>query len=157
MRNSFLALVPVFALVLPFAASAAEGLVTEKSPHPAQATADKLANVITGKGFNLQRISHSGAAEEHGLELRPTEVLIFGDPQAGTPLMECAPTIGIDLPLKALVWEDEDGQVWVGYNDPDYLKERHEVEGCDRELEKISGVLDEMVSMTVAEEGTEED
>ncbi|MFW5823718.1 MAG: DUF302 domain-containing protein [Marinobacter sp.] len=157
MRNRFSALAPVLALALPLTAGAAEGLVTKKSPYPAQATADKLANVITGQGFDLQRIDHSDAAEEHDLELRPTEVFVFGNPEVGTPLMKCAPTLAIDLPLKALVWEDDEGEVRVGYNDPEYLKERHEVEGCDEELEKMSDALDKMLSMTVAKEGTGED
>jgi len=72
-------------------------------------------------------VDHSGEAEKAGMKMRPTKLLIFGSPKAGTPLMLAAPSIAIDLPLKILVWEDADGKVWVSYNSPDYLRERHNV------------------------------
>jgi uncharacterized protein (DUF302 family) len=68
-------------------------------------------------------------------------VVIFGNPKVGTPLMQCAQSVAIDLPQKALVWEDSDGTVWLGYNDPDYLKQRHSIEGCDQVIEKVKGAL----------------
>jgi uncharacterized protein (DUF302 family) len=76
------------------------------------------------------RIDHAAGAKKIGKSLRPTELLIFGNPKGGTPLMECAQSAGIDLPLKALVWEDAFAQVWLGYNDPAYLAKRHEVPTC---------------------------
>ena len=76
------------------------------------------------------RIDHAAGAAKIGKTLRPTELLIFGNPQGGTPFMECAQTVGIDLPLKALVWEDASAQVWLGYNDPAYLAQRHGVPQC---------------------------
>jgi len=84
------------------------------------------------------RIDHSGEAKKAGLEMRPTQLLIFGSPSAGTPLMIAAPTLAIDLPLKALAWEDADGKVWLSYNRPDYLQRRHHV--ADDLMKNISGV-----------------
>jgi uncharacterized protein (DUF302 family) len=90
---------------------------------------DRLAASVTGRGIPiLARIDHAAAAAEVGMELRPTEVLIFGNPRAGTPLMQTAQTIGIDLPLKVLVWEDETNQTWLAYSDPAWLARRHGID-----------------------------
>ena len=89
----------------------------------------------------MARVNHQQGAEKAGLELRPTEVVIFGNPKVGTPLMQCAQSVAIDLPQKALIWEDANGEVWLGYNDPQYLKGRHDIEGCDEVLDKVSGAL----------------
>lgn len=111
--------------------SAADGLVAVKSPHSAKATMDKLEEVVKQRNLNVfARIDHAAGATKVGKSLRPTEVLIFGNPQGGTPFMECAQSVGIDLPLKALVWEDASGQVWLGYNDPAFLAKRHDVTQC---------------------------
>ena len=75
------------------------------------------------------------------MSLRPTEVVIFGNPKVGTPLMNCAQSVAIDLPQKALIWQDEAGEVWLAYNDPAYLAGRHKIEGCDEVLKKVSGAL----------------
>lgn len=112
-------------------AAAAEGLVAVKSPHSASVTMDKLEAVVKEKGLNVfARIDHTAGAAKVGKALRPTAVLIFGNPQGGTPFMECAQSVGIDLPLKALVWQDEASQVWVGYNDPAWIARRHGAEAC---------------------------
>lgn len=122
--------------------NASEGLVKLKSAHSVDDTADKLESVLKSKGMNVfGRINHAQGAEKAGLELKPTQVLIFGNPKVGTPLMQCARSVAIDLPQKALVWEDDDGQVWLGYNDPAYLAQRHGIEGCDEVLKKVSGAL----------------
>ena len=114
-----------------FASFAADGLVSIKSAYSAADTATRLENTIKDKGLTLfARINHSAGAEKIGKKLRPTEVFVFGNPQGGTPLMECAQTAGIDLPLKALVWEDASAQVWLSYNDPAYLAKRHEAANC---------------------------
>src|SRR5690348_15434049 len=90
---------------------------------------DRLAAAVAEKGMTvLARIDHAGAAAKVGMELRPTEVLIFGNPKAGTPLMQAAQTMGIDLPLKALVWQDAAGKAWLGYNDPAWIARRHGVD-----------------------------
>jgi uncharacterized protein (DUF302 family) len=114
-----------------FASFGADGLTSIKSPYNAADTATRLENTIKEKGLTLfARINHSAGAAKIGKTLRPTEVFVFGNPQGGTPLMECAQTAGIDLPLKALVWEDASAQVWLSYNDPAYLAKRHEAANC---------------------------
>ncbi len=120
------------ALVLPpLVARAADGLAAAKSPHSAQVTMDRLEAVVKERGLVVfARIDHAGGAAKVGKSLRPTELLIFGNPQGGTPFLECAQTVGIDLPLKALVWEDATGQVWLGTNDTAYLAKRHDVPAC---------------------------
>jgi uncharacterized protein (DUF302 family) len=121
----------VLCSVVTLAAAAADGLVAVKSPHSAQVTMDKLESVAKEKGLNIfARIDHAAGAAKIGKTLRPTAVLIFGNPQGGTPFMECGQSVGIDLPLKALVWQDEASQVWVGYNDPAWIAKRHGVESC---------------------------
>jgi uncharacterized protein (DUF302 family) len=112
-------------------ACAADGLVAIKSPHSARVTMDKLEATAKDKGLNIfARIDHAAGAASIGQTLRPTEVLILGNPKGGTPFMTCAQSVGIDLPLKALVWEDASSQVWVGYNDPAWLAQRHGAETC---------------------------
>lgn len=124
-------LVAILMLTLVSVASAADGLVAVKSPHSAKATMDKLEEVVKQRGLDVfARIDHAAGAAKVGKSLRPTEVLIFGNPQGGTPFMECAQSVGIDLPLKALVWEDASTQVWLGYNDPAFLAQRHAVAQC---------------------------
>ncbi|WP_323752057.1 DUF302 domain-containing protein [Marinobacter sp.] len=128
---------------------AAEGLVAVESPYDAQTTMNRFEDIVKGKGLNVfARIDHAAGAEKAGMTLRPTEVIIFGDPQGGTPFMKCAQSVGIDLPLKALVWEDASAQVWLGYNDPTYLAERHEVPEC-AVAEKLSKALAGLVKAAV--------
>lgn len=111
--------------------AAADGLIDLKSPHNAKATMDRLESVVKERGLNVfVRIDHAAGASKIGKTLRPTELLIFGNPQGGTPFMECAQTVGIDLPLKALVWDDAAGQTWLSYNDPAYLGQRHGAAQC---------------------------
>ena len=121
-----------FALVLAATVTeAADGLIAVKSPYSANETMDRFEGIVKQRGLNVfARIDHAGGAAKIGKTLRRTEVLIFGNPQGGTPFMECAQTVGIDLPLKALVWEDGKAQVWLGYNDPDYIAKRHGVSDC---------------------------
>jgi uncharacterized protein (DUF302 family) len=112
-------------------ASAADGLVTVKSPHSAAETMSRLETAVKARGLNVfARVDHAAGAQSIGKALRPTAVLIFGNPEGGTPFMECAQSVGIDLPLKALVWDDAAGQTWVGYNDPAWLAQRHGAASC---------------------------
>lgn len=122
----------VFTLALMISvAGAADGLISVKSPYSAKDTMDRFAAVVKERSLNVfARIDHAAGAAKIGKSLRPTEVIIFGNPQGGTPFMECAQTVGIDLPLKALVWQDASSQVWLGYNDPVYLAKRHGIAGC---------------------------
>ncbi len=110
---------------------AAEGVIAVKSSYSAQVTMDRFETLAKQKGLKVfARIDHAAGAATVGKTLRPTEVLIFGNPQGGTPFMQCAQSVGIDLPLKALVWQDVSGQVWLGYNDVVYLAKRHGAEQC---------------------------
>jgi uncharacterized protein (DUF302 family) len=131
-------------------AGAADGLVAVRSPHSAKETMNRLEEIVKQRGLNVfARIDHAAGASKVGKALRPTEVLIFGDPQGGTPFMECAQTAGIDLPLKALVWEDALSQVWLGYNDPAYLAQRHGAGQCPvvENLRKaLAGIADAAVA-----------
>jgi uncharacterized protein (DUF302 family) len=104
------------------------GLVDVFSRYSVEETLDRLRALLVAKGLKIfAQIDHSGEALAAGLEMRPTQVLLFGSPVAGTPLMIASPTLAIDLPLKALVREDEQGKVWVSYNSPEYLQQRHAV------------------------------
>jgi uncharacterized protein (DUF302 family) len=102
------------------------GIVTIPSHQSVDSTIERLEQILQAKGVKVfARIDHSGEAEKAGFQMRPTKLLIFGSPKAGTPLMIASPSIAIDLPLKILVAEDGDGQVWISYNDPAYLQARH--------------------------------
>ena len=102
------------------------GLVHVASSRSVPETLNRLRTTLDARGLKVfALVDHSGEAEKAGLKMRPTQLLIFGSPKGGTPVMVAAPTVAIDLPLKALVWEDADGKVWVSYNSPDYLQQRH--------------------------------
>jgi uncharacterized protein (DUF302 family) len=108
-----------------------EGLILRASVHGPAETMDRLASAVTARGMAiLARIDHAAAAAGAGQTLRPTAVLIFGNPKAGTPLMQAAQTSGIDLPLRALVWQDDRGETWLGYTDPAWLAARHGAEAA---------------------------
>jgi uncharacterized protein (DUF302 family) len=104
------------------------GIVNVPSNHSVAETVEKLKGILEARGITIfALVDHSGEAEKSGLTMRPTKLLIFGNPKGGTPLMLAAPSIAIDLPLKILIWEDNNEKVWVSYNSPDYLKERHDL------------------------------
>jgi uncharacterized protein (DUF302 family) len=106
--------------------AADRGIVDKPSNHTVEQTVDRLKNILQAKGVTLFAvIDHSGEAEQVGMKMPPTKLLIFGSPKAGTPLMLAAPSIAIDLPLKILVWEDAQGKVWVSFNSAAYLQQRH--------------------------------
>lgn len=122
--------------------SAAEGLFSLPSKHSVPKTADRLVELLEAKGMTVfARINHAAGASKVGISLRPTTLVIFGNPKVGAPLMQCRQSAAIDLPQKALIMEDEEGKVWLSYNDPTYLKARHQIRNCDKVLEKISGAL----------------
>jgi uncharacterized protein (DUF302 family) len=115
------------------------GLVHLNSPYSVPETLARLESIVQSKGINiLARIDHSGDAEKAGLVMPPTKLLIFGNPKAGTPLMIASPTVAIDLPLKVLVWQDNKGKVWLSYNSPNYLQQRHGIP--DDLVENIAGI-----------------
>ena len=104
----------------------ANGFLSQRSQHSVDETVARLKNILDAKSVMLfALVDHSGEAKKAGMDMRPTKLLIFGNPAAGTPLMLAAPTIAIDLPLKILVWEDADGAVWLSWNSPEYLQQRH--------------------------------
>jgi uncharacterized protein (DUF302 family) len=124
-----------------------EGLKVSRSRHGPQETLDRFEVAIARYGMTIfARIDHGAAAAKAGLELRPTVVLIFGNARAGTPLMQMAPTIAIDLPLKAVVWQDEAGVTWLGYNDPVWIARRHGVVddgSIDLVIEALAAIANE--------------
>ena len=131
---------------------APQGLTTVPSAYDPQTTLDRLAAAIAAKGMSvIARIDHAGAAEQVGLALRPTEVVLFGNPRAGTGLMQAVQTIGIDLPLKMLVWQDEAGKTWLSYNEPRWLAERHDL---GPSVEKTLGAMTEALAALAKEAGS---
>ncbi len=121
-----------------------KGIIDKPSNHSVEQTVEKLKNILQSKGVTLfALVDHSGEAERVGMKMRPTKLLIFGSPKAGTPLMLAAPSSAIDLPLKILIWEDDQGKVWVSYNSPDYLKERH---GLPQELLQNIAVVETLAA-----------
>jgi uncharacterized protein (DUF302 family) len=110
------------------ASNAQTGIVGIASRHSVDETVKKFDEILRAKGIKLfALIDHSGEAEKIGMHMRPTKLLIFGNPKAGTPLMTASPSTAIDLPLKALVWEDADARVWISYNSPEYIQARHKL------------------------------
>ncbi len=137
-------------LVSPLYAS--EGMVKVRSAHSVSDTADRLEQALLSKGMKVfQRIDHAAGAQSGGKSLRPTQLLIFGNPKVGTPLMLCSQSIAIDLPQKALIWEDAGGAVWLAYNDPAFLKLRHGTRGCDEVFGKVSKALGNFAKAATSE------
>jgi uncharacterized protein (DUF302 family) len=129
-----------------------EGLVVKPSAHGVIETVDRLERVLSEKGITVMaRFDHAESALKADAELRPTELLVFGNPSLGTPLMQSQPTTGIDLPMKALVYEDQDGRVWLAYNDPAWLAARHSITGHDEIIQKMSGTLDQLTDTATQE------
>ena len=140
MRTPVIALIIIVVFALPV--SAESGLIHVKSSHDVKNTARRLEAVLEEKGMTVfLRIDHSEGARKVGKKLRPTELVIFGNPKVGAPLMQCGQTVAIDLPQKALIWQDESGQVWLTYNGPQYLAGRHEIGGCKAVLDKVRNAL----------------
>ena len=123
-------------------ATDSNGIIKIKSKHTVTETINKLETVLNKKGMTIfKRVDHTAGAEKAGLKLRPTELLIFGNPKVGTPLMLCSQTAALDLPQKALAYKDESGQVWLVYNDPVYMANRHSIQGCDAAVQKVTNAL----------------
>mgnify|MGYP006304268781 FL=1 len=132
------------------AAAEPEGLVTKRSPYSVDRTLDRLASVVKEKGITVfARVSHSEGAADVGMELRPTELLIFGNPKVGTHFFTSRQTAGIDLPMKALAWKDAKGQVWLGYNDPAYIAERHGITDRPAIIKKMTRALEAVTDAAV--------
>lgn len=136
-------------LATPLAVHAADGLVMTPSTMTVADTMDKFEKIVSGKGMKVfSRVNHTAGAKSIGQELRPTELLIFGNPKGGTPLMKCSQSFAIDLPLKALAWEDDKGKVWLGVNDMDMLAKRHNATECPA-VAKVKGALGKFMAAAV--------
>ena len=117
-------------------------LVKLRSAHDVTTTVERLQQHLQSKGMTVfAALDHAAGAAKVDMQLRPTQVVIFGNPAVGTPLMHCSQSVAIDLPQKMLVWEDAAGDVWLAYNDPEFLRWRHDIEGCDEVLAKVSNAL----------------
>lgn len=121
---------------------AADGVVNVQSAFNVKETADRMESLLKAKGMTVfNRIGHSEAARHVGIDLRDTELIIFGNPKVGSPLMKCQQSVAIDLPQKALVWEDDGAKVFISYNNPRYLVERHHIADCEALISKIEKAL----------------
>jgi uncharacterized protein (DUF302 family) len=128
--------------------NANNGIISQPSPYSVTETIDRLEAVLQAKGITIfARIDQQAEAEKVGLSLRPTQLLLFGSPKAGTPLMVAEPTIALDLPLKVLAWEAADSKVWLSYNDPNYLRQRFSLPD---ELVKNIAVIASLIEQTLA-------
>ena len=135
-------LVIVFTLFASSLVQADQGLITKSSAFSVKETIDRLEDVLKKKGIGIAlRWAHHKKADGVGIKLRPTELLIFGNPKLGSHMFTSQQTAGIDLPMKALAWEDENGKVWLTYNDPSYLAKRHGISDRDKIVTKMTGAL----------------
>jgi uncharacterized protein (DUF302 family) len=140
MKKAILMALAIVIIAFPVAAS--DGMVNVQSTFNVEETADRMVSILKEKGMTVfNRIKHSAAAAEVGIELRNTELILFGNPKVGSPLMKCQQSAAIDLPQKALIWEDDQAKVWISYNDPRYLKKRHNITGCEEVISKIETAL----------------
>ena len=140
MKKAILAALLIVLIAIPVAA--ADGVINVASTFNVKETADRMESILNEKGMTIfKRIKHSEAAGKVGIELRETELIIFGNPKVGSPLMKCQQSVAIDLPQKALIWEDEKAKVWISYNDPRYLEKRHNISGCEEVITKIEKAL----------------
>ena len=129
-------------LIFAMQTMAADGMIDVQSDFNVKETTDRLESILNKKGMAIfNRIKHSESAWKVGIELRETELLIFGNPKVGSPLMKCQQSVAIDLPQKALVWEDHESKVWISYNDPAYLEKRHGISICGEVISKIKNAL----------------
>ncbi len=143
MKRLFATLLFVITTFNAHAANQDNGLIRRASPYPVSETIDRLESVLRSKGIKIfLRIDHSDEAKKAGLTLRPMQLLIFGTPKSGTPLMQAAPSIGLDLPMKVLVWQDAQAHVWISWNDPEYVVQRHGLERADA---KNINVIDSLI------------
>jgi uncharacterized protein (DUF302 family) len=130
---------------------AIDGLTTVLSSFGPKETMDRLAAEVKSKGLTVfARVDHTAGAADVGMKLRPTELLIFGNAKGGTPLMQAEQSVGIDLPLKALVYQDAAGKVWLAYDDPSWIAQRHRLgAGTATTVQALTNALDALATMTV--------
>jgi uncharacterized protein (DUF302 family) len=139
---SFIALIPTHAI------ASENGMINKKSQFSVEVTLDRLENVLRKKGITIvTRWSHDTGAKKAGIGLRPTELLIFGNPKLGSHFFTSEQSAGIDLPMKALAWKDKDGQVWLTYNDPQYIADRHAIADRPAIVKKMTGALNNLTNV----------
>lgn len=150
MRHIIIAVAVAASLVT--TARAADGpLIIKESPHSVAVTMDKLATALQAKGLKpALRIDHAAAAKAAGLEMPPAQVMLFGNPKLGTPLMQADPRIAIDLPMRVVSWQDKAGKVWIGYADPATLKARYGLAGKDEAFKTMAGALKSFTDTAIA-------
>jgi uncharacterized protein (DUF302 family) len=152
MRKQITPFFSIFFILVSLSANTASakdvaGMIKIKSTHSVSETIDRLQSVLTKKGMTIfKRINHTAGASKVGMQIRPTELLIFGNPKVGTPLMQCSQTMALDLPQKALAYKDINGQVWLAYNNPAYMAKRHNIHGCKKAIQKVSNALAKFVN-----------
>jgi len=140
MKKASITLLFILFTVLPL--MAAEGLINVQSDFNVKETTERLESILNEKGMTIfNQINHSDAAQKVGVELRETRLIIFGNPKVGSPLMQCQQSVAVDLPQKAIIWEDDKSKVWISYNDPRYLGKRHNIIGCDEVISKVEKAL----------------
>ncbi len=145
----------VFALFLTCLAAlpahAKDNLIVKQSAHSVAETLDRLEGILKKRGLTIfARVDHAAGAKKAGMEMKPTQLLVFGNPKMGTPLMLSNRRIGIDLPIKVLAWEDDKSMVWLAYNDPAYLKSRHGISDKDPVFGKMTGALGKLTDAATA-------
>ncbi len=146
--RNFLIAAAIF--LIPGIASAGGHLVVKESPHSVSATLDKLETVMKKKGITIfLRIDHAAAAKKIGIDMPPNQVLIFGNPKLGSPLIQSGPTIGVDLPLKAVAWKGADGKVRIAYTKPSVLAQRYGITNRPKVFKKITGALDKLTNAAI--------
>ena len=131
-------------------AFAQSGLVVKKSAYGVDQTLDRLEQILKEKGLTIfARIDHNAGAAKVDMDLRPTKLLIFGNPKMGTPLMQSNQTVGLDLPMKVLAWQDGQGQAWIAYNQPSYLAGRHQIKDRGEVISKMQGALGQLTDKAI--------
>ncbi len=147
------ALLPLALSAAPALALDVPGMVAKPSPHSAPETLDRLEAVLQANDVGIAlRWDHSAKADGVGIELGPTELLMFGNPALGSHMFTSAQSAGIDLPMKALAWTDAHGQTWLAYNDPQWLADRHGIDDRDDILEKMTNALNNLSNAAIAED-----
>jgi uncharacterized protein (DUF302 family) len=153
MRNILTLILATFVFIPPLQAQPeVDGLVILSSPHSATETMDRLETALGKRDIANMRWSHHTKAAEVDIALRPTELMLFGNPALGSHLFTSRQSAGIDLPLKAVAWEDADGRVWFGYNDPSWIAERHGIDDRTEILERMTGVLQMLSTIATGED-----
>ena len=148
----FFAIATTSLLIAALPVQASDAVVTKTSAHSVGVTLDRLAAILTSKGITVfTRVDHGAGAKKVGAELKPTQLLVFGNPKLGSPLMQSNRAIGLDLPMKALAWQGDDGKTYLSYTAPSALKARHGIADRDGVFKKMTGALDKFTTAAVGD------